>query len=76
VGALSVQSLTEERIRFGRLGTVALCSSVAGTEESGSLCPKLAGRGVKVLRLAGGHHFGGDYEAIGTAVIAAMDGGG
>ncbi len=46
---------------------------VSGTEETVSLCPLLpAGHATHVV-LSGGHHFGGDYDGIGKAILDAAN---
>lgn len=41
-----------------------------GKDEGDSACPGLAGARVKALVLPGGHHYDGDYEAIGRLLLA------
>ena len=53
-----------ERIR----GPEIVC--LYGQEETDSLCPLLAGGRIKVLEMAGGHHFGGDSAALVRILIA------
>ena len=49
---------------------VALC--IYGDDDAGSLCPQLQNISrVKIVKLAGGHHFNGDYDAVAQAVVAA-----
>lgn len=50
-------------------GVPLLC--VRGTEEPVSLCPLLPPGHATQLLLSGGHHFGGDYDAIGKAILDA-----
>jgi type IV secretory pathway VirJ component len=40
-----------------------------GTEETESLCPALPPGRAEQVSLSGGHHFGGDYRAIGEAIL-------
>ena len=49
-------------------GATVLC--LYGAEESDSPCPKLVGPGVTAVPFAGGHHFGGDYAALATQILA------
>ncbi|WP_434385429.1 AcvB/VirJ family lysyl-phosphatidylglycerol hydrolase [Melittangium boletus] len=47
---------------------------VYGAEEAGeSLCPLLSGvPGARAVKLEGGHHFSGDYPAVGRAILAPL----
>lgn len=50
-------------------GVRLLC--VYGTEEAKtSVCPGLAGNGIDVLELPGGHHFDGNYGALADKILA------
>ncbi len=40
-----------------------------GEEEKDSLCGRLREGTAKVVRMGGGHHFGGDYEAVAETVL-------
>ena len=42
----------------------ALIQCVYGQDESDSVCPELAARGVENIRTVGGHHFDGDYASL------------
>lgn len=42
----------------------ALVLCLYGGSEQDSPCLQLAGERVKAIALGGGHHFGGDYEAL------------
>jgi type IV secretory pathway VirJ component len=44
---------------------------IYGQGEDDTLCPKLNPNKVKVVELPGGHHFGGDYEKLADAILAA-----
>ncbi|WP_343051885.1 AcvB/VirJ family lysyl-phosphatidylglycerol hydrolase [Mycoplana rhizolycopersici] len=35
-------------------------------------CPMLAAKGVESIGIDGGHHFDGDYEAIGARIILSL----
>jgi type IV secretory pathway VirJ component len=43
-----------------------------GVDEKDSLCPELAPAHARVMPLTGGHHFGGDYDALAARILAAM----
>ncbi len=49
-------------------GLKLLC--FCGQEEDHSLCRRLDTSWVKVIETSGGHHFGGDYEAIAKMILA------
>ncbi len=50
-------------------GMKLLC--LYGTDDEDSLCPKLPAELANVQKMPGGHHFGGDYEAVASRIIAA-----
>lgn len=52
------------------LAAETLC--VYGEDEKDSLCPQLAPTHVRALPLAGGHHFGGDYDALAARIVDAL----
>lgn len=45
---------------------------IYGVEEKDSLCPELSPDHARAMPLSGGHHFGGQYEALAGEIIAAM----
>lgn len=46
---------------------------IYGTEErKDSLCPLLESAGAHTIAMPGGHHFGGDYEALAATILAAI----
>jgi type IV secretory pathway VirJ component len=51
-------------------GTPLLCFE--GEGERDSLCPTLGPGQGTVVTLKGGHHFGGDYQAIARRILAAL----
>jgi type IV secretory pathway VirJ component len=54
-----------------RLGTTpVLC--LRGEDENDSACRLLHGAAVRSVVLPGGHHFGGNYERIADALLAAL----
>jgi type IV secretory pathway VirJ component len=52
------------------LAADTLC--VYGQDEKDSLCPQLAPAHVRALPLAGGHHFGGDYDVLAARILEAV----
>jgi type IV secretory pathway VirJ component len=48
-------------------GNATLC--LYGKDDSESICPKLAPAHAHVIQLAGGHHFGGDYEGLASLIL-------
>lgn len=52
-------------------GINLLC--VYGADETESLCPRIRGQaGVSLLRMEGGHHFGGDYPVIAKRILSQL----
>ncbi len=45
---------------------------VWGEEDEDSICGSLTGPRLSVLKLSGGHHFDGDYEALAMKLLAAI----
>ena len=45
---------------------------IYGQEEKDSLCPELSPVHAQVMRLAGGHHFGGEYGVLAARILDAM----
>ncbi len=43
-----------------------------GEEEDDSLCPKLEGSGVELIKTTGGHHFDGDYDALARRILDGL----
>ncbi len=50
-----------------------LVQCIHGTQDRESLCPDLAGRGMEVVGLPGGHHFNGDYDRVAAEILAGLD---
>lgn len=46
---------------------------IYGEEDDESGCPDLAGTGAAIVKLTGGHHFDGDYQALTTRIVSAYD---
>jgi type IV secretory pathway VirJ component len=40
-----------------------------GVDEKDSLCPQLAPAHARAVPLTGGHHFGGDYDALAKRIL-------
>lgn len=51
--------------------TPMLC--IYGEGETDTLCPKLNPAKVKVVKLPGGHHFGGDYQRLAREILATAN---
>lgn len=51
----------------------ALVQCVYGTDEEDDVCPTLAGTGVEVLAIDGGHHFDEDYPALVKRILDGFD---
>jgi type IV secretory pathway VirJ component len=45
---------------------------VYGADEHDSLCPQLAPGEARVLALPGGHHLGGDYDALAARILESV----
>ena len=54
-------------------GVNALC--LYGADERHDPCPMLAGGSLRARQIGGGHHFGGDYEALAAAILAPIGSG-
>jgi type IV secretory pathway VirJ component len=55
------------------LGGLPVVCVYGGDEASDSLCPQLTDvPGARVVKLEGGHHFSGDYAAVGRAILAPL----
>ncbi|MGZ3461853.1 MAG: AcvB/VirJ family lysyl-phosphatidylglycerol hydrolase, partial [Archangium sp.] len=55
------------------LGGLPIVCVYGNDEADESLCPLLSNvRGAKSVMLKGGHHFGGDYTAVGRAILAPL----
>lgn len=51
-------------------GVPLLC--LYGADEADALCTDLAGPGIHVVKLPGGHHFDGAYAELGRTILAAL----
>ena len=45
---------------------------VYGAQETGSVCPSLPADRFRLVKLPGGHHFNGDYQAVVAGVLGTM----
>jgi type IV secretory pathway VirJ component len=52
-------------------GIPMLC--IYGDGETDTLCPKLDPQKVKVVKLPGGHHFGGDYQRLAREILGTAN---
>jgi type IV secretory pathway VirJ component len=43
-----------------------------GEDEADSVCPALAAKHAEVIRTGGGHHFGGDYDALARHIAEGL----
>ncbi|RYE72027.1 MAG: virulence factor family protein, partial [Hyphomicrobiales bacterium] len=50
-----------------------LIQCVYGTEDDDTICPDLKASGAELIPTEGGHHFDGDYSAIGAKILAGLD---
>jgi type IV secretory pathway VirJ component len=53
-----------------RLRVPALC--IAGTDEKDSACHSVRASSARVLEVAGGHHFGGDYAGLARMILRSV----
>jgi type IV secretory pathway VirJ component len=44
-----------------------------GAEETDTDCPSLAASGAEIIRTAGSHHFGGDYEGLARRIFEGLE---
>lgn len=65
IGPSGDKPILPEAQRLSAADTVC----VYGQDEKDSLCPSLAPAHAKPLALAGGHHFGGDYDALASKLL-------
>jgi len=53
------------------VGTMpVLC--IYGQDDGEALCPKLDAREFQIVKLKGGHHFGGDYDRVAQEILNAV----
>jgi type IV secretory pathway VirJ component len=46
---------------------------VYGRDDASSLCAQLGPTHARVVELPGGHHFGGDYDAVARLILQQLD---
>jgi type IV secretory pathway VirJ component len=68
LGASGDLPIAPEALKLSARDTLCLY----GLDEKDSLCPELAPAHARALPLAGGHHFGGDYDALAARILAAV----
>jgi type IV secretory pathway VirJ component len=68
IGTSGDRPIAPEAGKLSAAGTVC----VYGQDERDSLCPELAPAHARAIPLAGGHHFGGDYDALAARILDAM----
>lgn len=68
IGASGDRPIAPEAQKLSAANT--LC--IHGSDERDSLCPQLAPKHVRALALPGGHHFGGDYDALAGRILEAV----
>jgi len=68
MGPSGDRPIAPEALKLSAAST--LC--IYGQAEKDSLCPELAPDHAQPMPLAGGHHFGGEYEALATRILEAM----
>lgn len=52
-------------------GMKLLC--LYGSDDSDSICPQLPEGLAEVEKMSGGHHFGGDYEAVASRILKTLE---
>lgn len=55
----------------GVIGSMPLLC-IYGEDDGEALCPKLDAKHVRIVKLKGGHHFGGDYDRVAQEIITAI----
>ena len=61
------------RLQASSINPPMLCAY--GEEDEDSICGTLSGPRLSVLKLPGGHHFDGEYEALAAKLLAALPSG-
>jgi type IV secretory pathway VirJ component len=65
VGKSGDKPILPEAQRLSAVDTVC----IYGTAEKDSLCPALSPQYARAVPLAGGHHFGGDYDKLAAVIL-------
>lgn len=47
-------------------------TGICGIDDPEAVCDELAGTGVNIVQLPGGHHFDGDYQHIARLILASL----
>ena len=45
---------------------------VYGADDEDALCPKLRGTPTRLVKLNGGHHFGGEYDRLADVILGSI----
>ena len=67
MGPSGDRPIAPEALKLAAAST--LC--IYGQAEKDSLCPELAPAHAQAMPLAGGHHFGGEYDALASRILGA-----
>jgi type IV secretory pathway VirJ component len=67
IGPSGDRPIAPEALKLPAAST--LC--IYGQEEKDSLCPELSPAHAQAMPLAGGHHFGGEYDLLATRILDA-----
>ena len=67
IGPSGDRPIAPEALKLSAAST--LC--IYGQEEKDSLCPELSPAHAQAMPLAGGHHFGGEYDVLATRILDA-----
>ncbi len=49
-----------------------LIQCIYGKDEEEDACPGLAGKGIEIIGIDGGHHFDGDYDNLAEMILAGL----
>ena len=51
-------------------GTPVVC--IYGDQEGDAVCPTFSSNVIRSVRLAGGHHYNGDFAAVSQAILTSL----